>query len=1172
MNRLKTVLLLTFLTAILLLTAGNTYSQNAGDIKCGFVKKQIEISKNQTAFNVFWIENTTSVPQTMQVNFSTPPDWVMFGEHTEYITLKPFEKKSIPVRVSPSPKAKGGIGFTINAAVLNSKGAIYDSQYCFLTLPVKYDMQGGFSSISYYLDHKYGQTNLKFNVKNASNSNVQTGVKLIMDESLRFVEYGTNRFETEVPLMPDTDTTFDLKVKYADYIESLDYYNRGVSAIITYNDTSLTKYSFIKFLNYRYDNYINDMDRPLSIEASALDVLSDNILWRLIIQGKLKFKHNRHLSYYYRSRTAKISNMPDFKNDEYFATYGSPKTEITVGNLRDNHELSLFGKGVKIKHIIGNSWILDLSGIDDIYTQNYSFSGKITKKFGYNEIFGTYTKMINDSSYNSYLSMFGAGTRFNTKFGNIFAEGHYSQYEAPEFKDKDGYKISFNYAKSFSQKVNFKLNTRTISPYFATYFHGRTENSANLDYRFTPKISTTLNYNYYKYQPATVFNNWDLAFNYHYHNFRWLYNHKISQEAMISGGPNVDYGSSNYYGGELADELKLASYKLEMAYNYFPNLTYLKSISINMQVGQTNPTAWDHRYHSLYDEQKPMLKFSSSVLGRNFGVFAMFYSGLYNMSTALTNFYSGTAGKYFYFMPFYKIVTYDKKFYYEVRFAYLNNIDLNNIRTSIIQEAGVNIGNGWSMRLMNNTNIQSISDNTGMNYKYTNNYMEFTVKKVFKWGQPGQKYHNLETIFYRDLNGNRRKDPNEPGVENVVVNIQNNSSRDTSYHYDGEMFGNIDLASNEKGYTIYKDIPAAKYYLSFDPKDGNTDRYSIMDTHMEVDLTENKQIYIPFTERNKVFGHVKFKLNKQSRFEDIRLDNIKITLKDMHGNAWFGITDKNGYYEVYAPVADFYTVSIDNIWSDYFDILHDNYMVKFNGYKMFEVNFDFEEKMRVIKFQDSDIDKESLTAFDEEFDNFKYEDVTQIKQTILKGTVSDEATMAPLKALITITELNDRNKEIAKQYSDEKNGSFHLMFINAKNYMFMVSCDGYWNFQEPINSQLTTFETISYEGLLLRRIHIGKPLDLKNLNFEFNSSELSPEAKAELDNLVILLTSNDKVKINIVGRYIHNEDSKIGLNRAESIANFLKQRSIKENRIEISSKPAEKDRAPYADIIVTSNN
>ncbi len=1157
------------------LLCGTAYSQTDEEIVSFFVKDQLEAKENQTIFNVFKIENKTEREIKLQVNFTIPVDWEMFGERTHFITLAAHNDISIPIRISPSPTVKGGVGYALNASLLSVNGDIFANKYCFLTVPAKTKIESKFSAISYYLDHRYGKSQFSLNIKNNGNSHKLLGLKLFCDDRILFTETGLPELNTELSLEPGQDTTIHSTFRYDDIIENLKYFNKSITAEISANDTLIHSYAFARYLDYKYDHYIDDADQPLVIEASMLDILSDRMTYRLLTYGKLKFNNHKNLSYYYRSQSGPLKDIPNWKYDEYSVKYSTRKNSIEAGNLRDEEELSLFGLGAKYKQYFGNRTYIHLSAIDDIYSKNYEFSGKLGFKIRNSELEASYAKMLSDTSYNTYQDLYGLGLRIpGHKIGSISIKTVLNKYNNTEFDGEKGVSMNAYYYKSFKKLYTY-LSYRMASPYAATYNRGRNEINSNINLTVNTRSYIQGNYSRYQYRPASIFNHWSTDLNYQNHNTRIVYNYLLAKNSTIYLGPNYDYGTSNYINtGEKVDLLKLSSIKGEIGYRYTPNFYALQTVNINMQIGQVTPLSWDNSLQSYYTDKSNVLKFTATIQGKRWGVYGMYYSGLYNMNIALTNFYTGTAGKYLYFMPYFRITSANKMFYYEIRFSYLNNIDLKNTRTSIMQEAGADFGAGWSMRIQNNTNIQALQDATGQSYRYTSNYMELTLRKVFRWNQPGQKYHTLKTVFYRDLDGNRIKGDNEPGVENVVMSIANNSTIDTSYHFTGEMFGNMDVASNYKGLTVYQNIPEAQYQLKFMPTDEQNERFNIQENERVVNLDRDMTIYVPFVERNLVFGTIKFNRAKRSAIQEINLDGIKVSITDSHGQSWYAFTDQMGYYEIYAPVADFYTVQIvNNIWNDYFDLRQDKYIIKFNGYKRFEVNFEFDEKSREIKFDDA-LDIDDIVSGED----FKYEDVSQIKQTILRGTINDETTLAPIQATVEVLDLS-RHDVVTKLKSSSTNGSFFTTFITGNNYQLRISAPGYWIHQEALSAdQLTTFETINRDGLMLKRINIGRPMDLRNLLFDENSAELTPEAKAELEDVVILLANNENVRVNLAGYCSNKEDdpNTLSSQRARKVMEFLVFRGIQANRLTLEGRGANGNNKTPAlwrkvEIIVTSN-
>jgi outer membrane protein OmpA-like peptidoglycan-associated protein len=284
---------------------------------------------------------------------------------------------------------------------------------------------------------------------------------------------------------------------------------------------------------------------------------------------------------------------------------------------------------------------------------------------------------------------------------------------------------------------------------------------------------------------------------------------------------------------------------------------------------------------------------------------------------------------------------------------------------------------------------------------------------------------------------------------------------------------------------------------------------------------------------------------------DIPLDNIKIVVEG-NEKTYSTLSDQEGNFELYIPVADYYKVRVNNIFYEHFDLRQEHYIVKFNGYKSFEVSFDFDEKERKIAFDESDflIDDDDVPD-----DDFSFDDIRVIKQTNLKGVVKDANSLLPTHAKVSIINTNS-GELISETASSNRTGVYFTSFFAGDNYSIKASANGYWVFQENLNlQQVTTFENIT-KDILLRKISIDEEIRVENLRFESERSELSPLAKAELDNLVAMLQLNPKVVIEVSGHTdnieaLLTDATQLSEVRARNVASYLVTQGLDENRIKI---------------------
>ncbi|MCP4179173.1 MAG: OmpA family protein, partial [bacterium] len=406
------------------------------------------------------------------------------------------------------------------------------------------------------------------------------------------------------------------------------------------------------------------------------------------------------------------------------------------------------------------------------------------------------------------------------------------------------------------------------------------------------------------------------------------------------------------------------------------------------------------------------------------------------------------------------------------------------------------------------------------------------------------KYYDFDAVIYKDLNGNRVHDINEPGVSNILTEIR---KVDKTFENEKVSYGSSkELLSNTEGQISYINLAEGNYIINYIPQTDILGSYISETSTKEFKADRDTFLHIPFMEKNKVFGRVTLHRAKRSGLGDIPLDNIKIIVEGGE-KTYSDLTDKNGYFELYIPVTDYYKVTINNIFYENFNIRQEYFLVKFNGYKQFEVSFDFDEKERKITgIDDSDF------AIDDDGE-LKLEDVKVLRQTNLKGVVRDANSLKPIHANIIVTNSNT-GELISETASSLKTGAYFTNFFSGKGYMLKVESKGYWTQSEMLEiNQITTFENITRD-IILSPITKGEVIELNNQRFASSSSEITPAAKLELENVIIRLIKNPTVKIEVQGHTdnveaLNSDAVKLSENRAKAVINYLSSRGVQPNRM-----------------------
>lgn len=172
--------------------------------------------------------------------------------------------------------------------------------------------------------------------------------------------------------------------------------------------------------------------------------------------------------------------------------------------------------------------------------------------------------------------------------------------------------------------------------------------------------------------------------------------------------------------------------------------------------------------------------------------------------------------------------------------------------------------------------------------------------------------------------------------------------------------------------------------------------------------------------------------------------------------------------------------------------------------------------------------------------------------TVLKGQVVDANTGAPLGALITL--VNNENREIITRIkADAETGNFELVIPHGGNYGVATERIGYLfnsiNFDLPQFAEYQEIDT----HIIMVKAEVGSKAVLKNIFFETGQWDLKSASTAELNNIYELLLSHPNVKVQINGHTDNVGDDEpnkvLSLKRATSVVNYLIEKGVDASRL-----------------------
>tara|TARA_R110002050_G_scaffold194902_3_gene329740 strand:- start:11512 stop:13653 length:2142 start_codon:yes stop_codon:yes gene_type:complete len=174
------------------------------------------------------------------------------------------------------------------------------------------------------------------------------------------------------------------------------------------------------------------------------------------------------------------------------------------------------------------------------------------------------------------------------------------------------------------------------------------------------------------------------------------------------------------------------------------------------------------------------------------------------------------------------------------------------------------------------------------------------------------------------------------------------------------------------------------------------------------------------------------------------------------------------------------------------------------------------------------------------------------KITILKGTISDCKTNAPVNASIELIDV-EKNTTLATFTANATTGKYLVSLPSGKNYALIIRKDGYLFHSENFNIPATAAYQEVEKNICLKKIEIGSIIVLKNIFYDYNKATLRDASKNELDRLIKLLTENPTIKIELSAHTDSRGGDKYNMNlserRAQSCVDYLTNNGIAKDRL-----------------------
>ena len=178
--------------------------------------------------------------------------------------------------------------------------------------------------------------------------------------------------------------------------------------------------------------------------------------------------------------------------------------------------------------------------------------------------------------------------------------------------------------------------------------------------------------------------------------------------------------------------------------------------------------------------------------------------------------------------------------------------------------------------------------------------------------------------------------------------------------------------------------------------------------------------------------------------------------------------------------------------------------------------------------------------------------VATAQVTILKGTVTDDATKQPLEAAIDLID-NATGQTIATFRSNAISGRYLVSLPSGTNYGIVVRQEGYLFHSENFDLPSGAAFAEVVKDVPLKRLELGTTIVLRNIFFDTGKASLRSESTAELERLQKLLTETPALKLEMAGHTDDVGDAKMNQDlsqrRAQAVVTYLTQHGIVASRL-----------------------
>ncbi|PLW98278.1 MAG: hypothetical protein C0593_06090 [Marinilabiliales bacterium] len=902
-----------------------------------FIKDTVELSPDALYFNVIKIKNLTTEAQKIRIQVSLPEGWRPMTEVPDMLEIPAGKTKPVPLRITIPKTTPAGKPYSIATAILTDSNSPIDeaSTLVIMNANRSWSLETGESTV--YFKPESVIAPLSISIENKGNITEKFQLKWTSSDEIK-IPSGAKKPPSEITVAAQSDTSLNLEVNCNRYY-LVTPFNNGRIEVNASTDIEQQNQS-IKFVRLpgEYDNFDNAKVFPLNTAGLQTRMYNqlDIPITTVFLRGKIPVKTEQFVVY--RIYTRDIFNIQDFWSDNDLELYYS--TRSFEGGLGSSS--SYLGRNMFIRNSLYGELEQKLGEYNIIHA--FANKGLLDKSYGYalgHELNINNFNFMNSAAFSSN-AIVNAETRTlknNTSFtflkGNsISYEGEYylTETDSQEDVNSENYEHRLNYRGEIGEAVTMNASNefRLIETDITTQISNSVRGAAGVR---VGRKGTTLSgiYVYNQRLSGKTGSETPDIFLLRHQATAQLGLPAIKRTRLTTGLVyntllQDTYGNNTWYSEEYNAFLKATLYSTRLQYRAKVEAGFRDAVlSGNTLKRKFHKLATANITHKLglNSEISVNLNYSDGVLTGT------------NYTRSLEERFMASAG--------YRQALYKDLLALNVNAGY----DHSNLRRDAMTMSAALEGTLQdNLDLKLKTTFRSTNDSP---LSFTS--IEASVVKGFDIGRKKANYYDIEIICFKDLNGNGKKEAREPGAQNIQVSLKL-MQEDESFAKAGQSvrFKNTSLLTGSSGSVTCEYMPAGNYELQLLPLSDMQGFFNFSGASQNINITENKKHYVPYIEAARISGMVEIQKSNFTNTGVMDIANIRVTATDDQGNSFTVLTDKMVYFTLYVPKNRDYTISINNIMGNKFELEKNDIPVSMKDKDKAAVNFIFKEKKRRINF------------------------------------------------------------------------------------------------------------------------------------------------------------------------------------------------------------------------------